>query len=393
MGITVNLGIAGPNVDQLKKVEVVLADHHDIVQCTLFPLSKERPYPQASELTGVDVLLIVLDKDWQQTIELMANQNTSSPLPFVICGPDNDANITRQSFKAGAQDYIGDLYNGDAIVQVVQSAARAQSRQKLAGKGDLTLFVTPKGGAGTTTLAVNLAHILAARAGKPDVLIMDLDLQYGNLPLNFDENPNSRLARAISNDEEIDESSLDACLLRKEYNPQILATFSDELLSPWDIDAGKIDQIMDIVTSRFDHVVVDMPRSIDPIAYHPLERANRICVVVQQTLSDMRIASHYIRLLQDQGISSDTICLIINRYEKKNSIREQDFHAAFSSHEIYIVPNDYKRVSYATDTTTALTARWKNAFISRTLVKLSNSLWPLEPDNAEKKFSWSRKAA
>ena len=107
---------------------------------------------------------------------------------------------------------------------------------------------------------------------------------------------------------------------------------------------------------------------------------------MQQSISDLRVASHYIRLLKDQEIDSDKICLVINRHESRNIVRNQDFISAFGSHEIFVVPNDFKRVSSAADHTTPIISKFKSALISKSLVKLSKQLWVT--DTEDKKWSF-----
>jgi len=256
---------------------------------------------------------------------------------------------------------------------------------------NLTLFVTPKGGAGTSTLVVNFAHIIAGNE-QNRVLALDLDFQYGNLPLFYNEQPSTRLANALIHDEPLDNTILDACTGNKGKNPNVLATYSDQVISPWDLNPRQISDLFELISAKYTHVLVDLPRSIDPLTFYALERANKICVIVQQTLSDMRIANQYIRLLLDQGIASDSICIIINRHEKRNTIRTQDYSLAFQGYQILEIPNDYKRVNQATDNTVALIDRWRGAQITKTMVEVGNQLWALESEPKKSLFSFDRRA-
>ena len=385
MNKIVSVGLVCHTRDRLSELEATFAKEDGVV-CSAILLKEASGYPEKDALIGIDVLLISVGENWKIVLDALQKRADEEGPAFVLTGPGNAAELTRLAFKAGAHDYIDDSLDGATLIQAVNQAVKTRRQSIEKGNGNLTLFVAPQGGAGTTTLTVNLAHILSSRSEQPNVLAMDMDIQYGNLPLSFDEKPNTRLAGAIANGETIDNSIIDACLCRKTINPQVLATYSDDLVSPWDINPQQIATLFSLLAKRYDHVIVDMPRSIDPLTFHALERADRICVVVQQTISDLRVASHYIRLLKDQEIDSDKICIVINRHESRNIIRNQDFISALGAHEIFVVPNDFKRVSSAADHTTPIISRFKNALISKSLIKLSQQLWIT--DTEDKKWSF-----
>ncbi len=349
-------------------------------------LNEEDYYPLISEVLAADVMVLALSESWENMLDVLAENNKAGNRPAtVIVGPDDRPEVIKSALRAGAADYVGESEEKSSLFAAIESSAKAMN-SATNSTSDLTLFVTPKGGSGTSTLVVNFAHILAQREGT-NVLAMDLDVQYGNLPIFYNEKPSTRLANALINGEPIDSTILDACINNRGKNPNVLATYSDQVISPWDLSTEQVTDLFALLEEKYSHVLVDLPRSIDPLTFYALERAKRIVVIVQQTLSDMRTANQYIRLLLDQGIASDTISIIINRHEKRNIIRMQDFAAAFQGYEILVIPNDYKRVNYASDNTVALIDRWRSAHISKSLLAVSNQIWPTEATSKKSLFS------
>ncbi len=350
-------------------------------------LNEDDFYPKVSDVLTVDVMVVALTDKWSEMLAVFAeNNNTSNRVATVVVGPGDDPEIIKSALRAGAADYLSVPDDSSSLANAIRKAANAKSSTTDVAS-NLTLFVTPKGGAGSSTLVVNFAHILAEREAST-VLSMDLDFQYGNLPLFYNEKPSTRLANVLINGDAIDSVVLNACMGNKGNKPSVMATYSDQVISPWDLNPQQIGDLFSLLAEQYSHILVDLPRSIDPLTFYALERANKICVIVQQTLSDMRIANQYIRLLLDQGIASDSICIIINRYEKRNTIRIQDYTLAFQGFEILVIPNDYKRVNYAADNTIAVVERWKSAQISKTLIEMSNHLWPTDTE-PKKSFLFS----
>ena len=374
----------------LNRLEDAL-DENVNVQATRILLNEEDYYPKVSDVLAADVMVVALSDSWERMLGVLAENNNAGNRPAtVIVGPDDQPEIIKCALRAGAADYVGDVGEKGSLFTAIENSARAK-HLAADSSSDLTLFVTPKGGSGSSTLVVNFAHILAQREGT-NVLAMDLDIQYGNLPIFYNEKPSTRLANALINGEPIDSTILDACISNRGKNPNVLATYSDQVISPWDLGTQQVSDLFALLAEKYSHVLVDLPRSIDPLTFYALERAKKIVVTVQQTLSDMRTANQYIRLLLDQGIASDTICIIINRHEKRNTIRMQDFAAAFQGYEILMVPNDYKRVNYASDNTVALIDRWRSAQISKSLMEVSDQLWLTESVAKRSLFSIDRSA-
>ena len=259
MNKIIAVGLVSHTPDRLSELEAIFAKDDGVV-CSRILLKETASYPEKDALIGIDVLLFSVDENWKIVVDAVQKRAGEDGPAVVITGPGNAAELTRLAFKAGAHDYIDDSLDGTTLVQAVHQACKTRRQSIEKGNGNLTLFVAPQGGAGTTTLSVNLAHILSSRAEQPSVLAMDMDIQYGNLPLSFDEKPNTRLAGAIANGETIDDSIIDACLCRKSINPQVLATYSDDLVSPWDINPQQIATLFSLLAKRYDHVIVDMPR-------------------------------------------------------------------------------------------------------------------------------------
>ncbi len=372
----------------LNKLESALEDATDIVS-TRTLLNEEDYYPKVSDALTTDVIVVALSDTWESMLSAFAENNKNgNRIATVVVGPDNEPQIIKYALRAGASDYVGESDDKGVFIDAIKNAAINKSPVNDSAS-DFTLFVTPKGGAGNSTLVVNLAHILSERSDT-SVLAMDLDIQYGNLPLFYNEKPSTRLANALMNDEPIDSTMLSTCMSHAGKKPAVLATYSDQVVSSWELNPQQVSDLFTLLAAQYSHVLVDLPRSIDPLTFYALERANKICVIVQQTLSDMRIANQYIRLLLDQGIASDSICIIINRHEKRNTIRQQDYALAFQGFDIFVIPNDYKRVNFATDNTVALVDRWKSAQISKSLMEVSNQLWPHQSESKQSMFSLAK---
>lgn len=385
MSDSIKVLIASYSSSCLNKMEAALKSQSGIqLERLLVPEDQEMSLVSTS--TSCDVLVIGLTDNWEKLIALSSNT------PLVVTGSGDNAEMVRLSFKAGAADFIGDPVDSSELLVAIKHAKDDFRTKAPLNSGDVTAFVSPKGGAGASTLAVHLAHILSTRDYHPDVLLMDFDFQYGNLALHFDEKPNSRLTSALNSPDALDAAALDACVSRNEHNLHTLSSHSEQIYSPWDVDSAAIATMLSLCKSRYKHVMFDVPRTIDPVTYGALEVADKICIVVQQTLSDLRIAHEYVRLLNNQGIAMDRFSIVVNRFEKSNVIRLQDFESAFDGIEVHGVPNDYKRVSFTAEHSVSLVRKWRSAVITKNLVQFSNTYWPDQTEKGRWTFAQSKEA-
>ena len=377
--------IASYSSSLLNSLEATLNDCTDLlVERLLVPESKTSSLDL--DLESCDVLVLGLTDEWEKLLSLVGTT------PLVVVGSASNTEMMRLSFKAGATDFLYDAAAKVELHTAITNAQRERQKTPTASAGDVTVFVSPKGGAGATTLSVHLSHILSTRDHQPDVLLMDLDFQYGNLPLHFNEKPTSRLSSALSRGEKIDSSNFDACVSQVHPKLHTLASHSEQLLSPWEMNTIAVESLLNLANQGYDHVLIDVPRTIDPVTFCALEKANRICVIVQQTLSDMHVAHQYVKLLHEQGIASETISIVVNRFEKSNVIHLEDFENAFAGLVVHGVPNDYKRVSFSSENTVPLIRKWRNSVITKNLVQFAERCWPDESKPRRWSFSYAKES-
>src|SRR5512146_2502999 len=212
-----------------------------------------------------DALVLHLGQNWQAELESLAARPADRRPPLVVVGSTSDTNAMRLAMQAGARDLLPQpLVEAD----LVAALARIERDQKAAlsrHEGAITAFMNAKGGCGATFLACNVAHALAARSHKRAALI-DLDLQFGTVPLYFDLFPKRGLLQALENLEGLDETALDGYLSRHASGLGILGHAAEDALPLGNISAELVQNLLTLIARSHENVVVDLPRRIDPVA-------------------------------------------------------------------------------------------------------------------------------
>lgn len=240
-----------------------------------------------------------------------------------------------------------------SVVEMLPRAPRATNQAPTAPapmalparRGELTVVLGCRGGAGATTLAVNTAAALA-RAGKT-VCIVDLDLQLGDVLVALDLESQTSLSAVAR-----EAGALDAASLRRrlaQHGSGVCALSQAGHLDDLDGTLTKrLPELLDALRAHFDHVIVDGVRDFGDVALAALEVATRILVVVTQDVPAVRRAARALDVLGRLGIEPARCALVVNRAVKRAAIDTAAIERALAMRVTATVREDAK-VSVALD--------------------------------------------
>lgn len=186
----------------------------------------------------------------------------------IILGDRNDVGIFRDLMKLNISDYLVKPVSADILIRSFSSSLKLETNESLAKKkrsGKVILFLGTVGGAGTTTLATNTATILASEIGKK-VALIDADFQFGNVRTLLDLPASHALHDALESPDRIDDVFLEQSM--GVYGERLRVISAEESLHEnIEMDhehLANLDQLMEIITTKFHYVIIDLCR------HHPL---------------------------------------------------------------------------------------------------------------------------
>jgi pilus assembly protein CpaE len=228
--------------------------------------------------------------------------------------------------KAGADDFIpypipeGELLRATSRPKAERKAALAPdaSGTVQAPQGDHSGVVIPvysmAGGAGGTTLAVNLAWELATidKDVAPRVCLIDLGLQFGSVATLLDLPRREAVLELLTDAESMDIDSLRQAL--QTYNDRLHVLTAPLDLVPLDLIASKgVERLLEVARLNFDYVIVDMPPAMADWSEAVLNAAH-LCFAVLDL--DMRSAQNTLRIkraLTSEGLPFQKLRFALNR--------------------------------------------------------------------------------
>lgn len=300
-------------------------------------------------------------------------------MAVILLSQANSPEFLTEAMRVGVREVLPLPLSSQALLDAV---FRAQKRTSLAHaptrKGKVLTFIACKGGSGATFLAVNLGYILASTSGKR-VALLDLNLHFGNASLFVsDHAPANTIADVASNIQRLDASLLASSMVQILPNFGVLAApESPERAS--EIKPEHLDALIELATTHYDFVILDMSRTLDAVSVRALDRADMLFPVLQETLPFIRDAKRLLATFKSLGYGQEKIQLVVNRYEKGGDIRLEDVESTLGMKVAHTIPNSFKAVSASVnqgvpvmkiaphDTVTKALMQW-----AKTLTELNN---------------------
>lgn len=298
-----------------------------------------------------DVALIAYDLPGltgMQTCEIL-----SSLSPGMMIGLITDAKTPERMDKAltcGARAVIAKPLSADQLCALVSELAELKQRRESpetlewadpARYPKIISVTGAKGGVGKSTIAANLATVMAWQ--EPDaVMLIDFYTQFGDMPTMFNFTPKGTIAEIMPVCADLDIDLVSSYVTRHSSGVHILV-MSVEPLPPEIVDLECLDSLIYVLKSQYRYIIVDMPPMLYTTTLHVLTHSNMILLIANlrdlTTLTDTR---KFYDTLHDERISDDSIGIVLNRISKANKLQLQDVQQMFGCQIVAHIPDDDK---------------------------------------------------
>lgn len=365
------IAVISPNQSHLKDVSgVLLAKGHAV---SMFEGGKNR-MREVAEREQPDLMLVDgICCDIAELVQVEYVTTHHPTLAVILMCSTHTPEFLINSMRAGVREVLPSPAAAGALEAAVDRVASKLNQKKPRSAGRVLAFMPCKGGAGTTFLATNLGWQLAETRS---VLLIDLNLQFGGaLSFMHDGKAPSNLALVAKDIDRLDASLLAASTVKVTPNFSILAAPEDVSLA-MEVKPEHIDAILALAVTQYDFVILDIPRSLDPIAIKALDRAWRIFPVLQASLPDLRNAAKLMEAFKSLGYAKDKIEFVVNRFDKGSDISLEQVKRSLGGASLCVVPNSWREVSASINHGDPLIKSSRSNTVTRQLVDFADSLNP-----------------
>jgi pilus assembly protein CpaE len=329
--------LIGPDAALLKSVETALSQSRAVsVSAIVEPVEQAGKRP---EIDGAAVLVIALDSKRRESLIALQGlvNRLAGRIPVVVLTDAFDDALARWFLQIKVTDFLRKPVEPKEVLRACLRAMRVS-----------------RGGRGM----------------EPTCLV-DLDFQGAACADYLDLDPRLDLEEIGTNPERLDLQLLDVMLARHSSGLSVLSARG----RPGErctLDPEVVIRLLDLVSSRFENVVIDMSRVWEPWTDQVLLGSNRVYVVTDMTVPGLRLGRRMAGALS-QRLPEVKPRVIVNRFEQQlfgTGLRRADVERALDGFFEGTVTNNYKLVREAIDRGTTLDQIKAGNVVSNDLKKI-----------------------
>ena len=224
----------------------------------------------------------------------------------------------------------------DPVLQLAQERHDRADGERVSLRRRVITVISPKGGTGKTTLATNLAIGLASQVPK-QVLLVDLDLQFGDCASALGLKPEHSLTEAIQATSH--ERSGLKVFLTSHPSGLLMLPPPDDLAAADNVDVDDLKTTVSALAEEFPFVVIDTAAGIDSAALVAMQLATDLLFVTTTDVPSILAVRRQVEALDRIGFTSQRRSLVLNRANAKVGLSASDVESSIGMEAKFQIPS------------------------------------------------------
>ncbi len=242
-------------------------------------------------------------------------------LPVLLVAEEADTRVLRAALRAGIKDVLdmpltsAQLDDATHLIEDLRDDGEPRPDGKIR-IGKVVTIMSPKGGAGKTMTAANVALTLASWTEPERVVILDADLQFGDICISLQIDPIHTIVDVARDIDKLDEPLLTSLLSRHSSEMRVLAAPLEPSLAD-EISTQVVVKTLGMLKRMFEYIVIDTAPFLDEPVLSILERSDIVLLVVDMDLPSVKNAKLALDTLRLIKFPFEKINLVLNRVNSK----------------------------------------------------------------------------
>ncbi|MGA7280615.1 MAG: AAA family ATPase [Acidimicrobiia bacterium] len=303
---------------------------------------------QVIETGDLRMLLLGPSFSSDESMEQVRSLHNQDPaVVLMLVAETVTADVLRGAMRVGVSDVIESPLDEPKIEAAIEqfghdvlkrrSSARPVEPVK-SERGRIITVTSAKGGSGKTVTATNVA-LLLNRIPDKKVVLVDADLQFGDVCLLLQLEPRFTMVNAAHELHQLDAEMLDSLLTEHPSGLKVLAAPLEPAFAD-DITTAGLMQMLDILQETYDYVVVDTASMLDELILSLIEKADQVLMVVDMDLPSVKNAKLALETLRLLKFSTANVKLVMNRSNSRARLDNKEIEGALKMEISAAVPSD-----------------------------------------------------
>lgn len=281
---------------------------------------------------------------------------------IVILSVQGDSNYMRRAMLAGARDFLTKPPSVDELTAAIRRAGKMARDERIKApigtqvpggpasssalhpvtNGKVITVYSPKGGAGCTTVAVNLA--MALNNEETPAILVDGNLQFGDLTVFLNEQGKNSIADLAPRADELDSDILEEVLItHKSSKVKVLAAPSRPEFAE-SVNGDQFGKVIQYLRRVFSYVIVDTTPTLTDEVLAAIDTSDIVILLTTQDIPAIKNARLFFDLTRILNIQPKRILFTMNRYDKRIGITPEKVSESFKHEISAVLPMDERVV-------------------------------------------------
>jgi pilus assembly protein CpaE len=348
--------------------------------------------------------VILMDINMPDIDGITATETIRGEVPnaqIVILTVQDDPNYMRRAMLAGARDFLTKPPSVDEMLAAIRRAGDLAHEEKSKAKtvfpvnpgngsvpvgmlraGKIVSVYSPKGGVGTTTLAVNLA--VALQKDETPVVLVDGNMEFGDVSVFLNQKTKNSIVDLAPRANELDPDVVEEVTsLHAESGIKILTAPSRPEFAE-SVTGEQFARVLDFLRNLYSYVLVDCSSSLSDVTLAAIDTSDLIILVTTQEIPAIKDTRLFLDLLQPLKISRERLLFVMNKYDKRIGIKPQKVSDNFKQEIKVVVPFEEKVVLPSINRGVPFMMGVKSKSITRSFVSLTEAVRERLSDREDK---------
>ena len=311
---------------------------------------------EAAKELRPDVVLMDInmpDMDGITATEFIRQQNPATQI--VILSVQGDPNYMRRAMLAGARDFLTKPPALDELTAAMRRAGKMahQERAKTAVMpgmvgsgmamqaasgmfGKIIVVYGPKGGTGTTTIAVNLAITLHSEETR--VALVDGNLQFGDVAVFMNEPVRNSILDLAPRADELDAEVVNNVMLSHAASGIRLLAAPNRPEYAENVSGDQYGKVLKFLRTMFSYIIVDASSALTDIVLAAMDTCDVVILITTQEIPAIKNARLFLDLADVLGIKRKQVLFVMNRFDKRIGITPEKVSESFKQEIAAVIP-------------------------------------------------------
>jgi pilus assembly protein CpaE len=341
----------------------------------------------------LDPDVILMDINMPDIDGITATETIRGEVPYaqiVILTVQADPNYMRRAMLAGARDFLTKPPSVDEMIGAIRRAGTLAHDERTKAKSAFTIkpgngsmplgtrsgkvisLYSPKGGVGTTSLAVNLAVSLHNK--ETPVVLVDGHMEFGDVSVFLNLQAKNSIVDLAPRADELDPDVVEeVTMLHSESGLKVLAAPSRPEFAE-SVTGDQFSKVLGFLCNFYSYVLVDCSSSLSDVTLSTIDASDLIILVTTQEIPAIKDSRLFLDLLPPLKINRERLLFVMNKFDKRIGIKPEKVSENFKQEVKVVIPFEEKVVLPSINRGVPFMLGEKSKSITRSFVSLTEAV-------------------